>query len=160
MIKTGDIRHREKMALETRVQVADTVFVTKEMMILNHIFDDTDEDREAVFQVMTNLYDKIKSVSIKHLRELYKYNDEQLQKTRVKWNNAGVIKFRGVTYKLVSPLELTTYRARLLLKMRLVEVINYKLYEKYKEFDGGDLKFIFKPKEGAKMNFKPDWMNW
>ena len=160
MIKTGDILHREKINIPSEIQVVDTIFVTEEMMILNHILDDSTEDRNAVIKIIHILMNKMNKVSLKNLRIIYAYNDEQLHKTKTKWNKAGVIKLHGSVYKLVNPLELTTLRARLMLKIHLLKIMNEKIKEQLEKFERGEIKIEFRSKPSAEINFKPDWMDW
>ena len=160
MIKTSDIRQREKFTMDTDIQIADTVLLTEELMIINHMFDQDQKDQETVAEVIKSMQQKIKSISLKDLKLLYIYNDEQTHKTKVKWRNAGVIKFAGVYYKLVSPLELTTYRARLLLKQHLSAEITLRIDERVEKIKKGDFKLVFKGKIDENTNLKPDWMDW
>ena len=160
MIKTCDINQRDKFAMETEVQIADTVLLTEELMIINHMFDKDESERAVVCEIMGLLSKKINSLSLKNLKLLFIYNDEQLHKTKVKWKNAGVIKFAGTYYKLISPLELTTYRARVMLKHHLASAIETKSQQRVEKIKQGDIKFVCKGKIDENTNFKPDWMDW
>ena len=71
MIKTGDFLHREKTTISNDVQLADSVFVTEEIMILNHIWDESPEDKKAVIKVIEVMIEKLNSVSPKNLKSLY-----------------------------------------------------------------------------------------
>ncbi len=160
MIKTHDIRQREKASMELDVQIADTVLLTKELMIINHMFDPEESEREVVIQIIELLNKKICSLSLKNLKLVYAYNDEQLHKTKVKWKNAGVIKFMGVHYKLISPLELKTYRARILLKNHLALELESRINERIEKIKKGDFKIVGVGKIDENTKFKPDWMDW
>lgn len=160
MIKSEDIRHREKFNIPARVQVADTVLLTQEMMILNHILDPNIENRNTVVEVISSLEEKLGALTLKTINLIYLYNDEQIYKTKTKWKNAGVIKFRGVVYKLVSPLELSTLRARLLLRKHLLRAIKHLKTFDVKQLENGNNKIEYRTSPDATMNFKPEWMNW
>ncbi len=160
MIKTGDFLHREKTTISNDVQLADSVFVTEEIMILNHIWDESPEDKKAVIKVIEVMIEKLNSVSLKNLKNLYFYNDEQLHKIKTKWKKAGTIKLGGSTYKLVNPVELVTLRARLMLKSHLLQIIDYKTEESFHNLQNGTLKIKVVTSPNAEMNFKPDWMDW
>ena len=160
MIKTGDFLHREKTTISNDVQLADSVFVTEEIMILNHIWDESPEDKKAVIKVIEVMIEKLNSVSPKNLKSLYFYNDEQLHKIKTKWKKAGTIKLGDSTYKLVNPVELTTLRARLMLKSHLLQIIDYKAEENLHNLQKGTLKIKVVTSQNAEMNFKPDWMDW
>lgn len=148
------------MELPKALQVYDTILLTQQMMIESHKYDKDERSRETLKKTEDQLAERLDNFTLKALRELYLYNDEQIMKDLVKYFKAPFLQLATTSFRLVNRLLISTVRARLVLRRKMGVQLKKTAKRRQDKIAQGKYKLIFRDSKFAEMEFRPEWMTW